>query len=558
MSTDGRPRTRAELRALREAAAAAEAAAAEESRAEADVAESAGPEPTPAVPEAGPAVPEPTPARAEEKTPGEDASDVIDPPDAISPPVLRADAADNARSDAASTPARRFSPFAFTLIAVLGVLAIVGGVFAAIGLTQGPRLSSVQADPQEAITLSGSRVILSANQPLEQIDPAQVTVTPEIPFTVDASGRTVGVRFSVPLDDDTEYTVTVEGVRGIGGGPASDLSTTIATPASQMYLLQRTDGDDTIWRTGIDGEAVPAFTHPRIGDFRAAGDTLVAVVEEDDVSRLLVIEPGAEPRELPLPGEGYVMGVQVSDRGGMVGVVYSDQGLTSDEGRASVLVTQPLDGSAEPTIMAVGGAEANIAEWQFVPDSSSVLFIDFDGALYVADVAAGSEPSPMGSALSIRGVERGTYTAIIQRGEGLLMRLDLADGAEEELAASDPDYGVPVAIEPFPGGTVQHVVSRDEQGLPTGQAIARVDDAGSAEILFEVGSDDTILQACPSPSGQYVAVTIAPDLVDNPFDDMLLALPERLETHLLDLRTGEPLVALAGFNISWCTSEPVL
>ena len=518
MSTDGQPRTRAELRALREAAAAAEVRA--------DATESAAPEPTSAAPEPAerPAAPAAAPAPA-------------------------------------STAARRIrrpGPFALTLLAVLGVLAIGGGVLAAIGLTQGPRLSSVQADPHEAIALSGSRVILSANQPLEQIDPAQVTVTPEVPFTVDASGRTVGVRFTVPLDDDTEYTVTVEGVRGIGGGPASDLSTTIATPASQMYLLQRTDGDDTIWRTGIDGEAVPAFTYPRISDYRADGDTLVAVVEEDDVSRLLVVEPGAEPRELPLPGDGYVMGVQVSDRGGMVGVVYSDRDLTADAGRASVLVTQQLSGASEPTIMEVGGAEANIAEWQFVPDSSSAVFIDFEGTLYVADVAAGGEPSPMGGALSIRGVERGTYTAIIERGDGMLMRLDLADGTEEELAASDPDYGVPVAIEPFPGGTVQHVVSRDELGLPTGQAIARVDDAGSAEILFEVGADDTILQACPSPSGQYVAVTIAPDLVDNPFDDMLLALPERLETHLLDLRTGEPLVALAGVNISWCTSEPVL
>ncbi|QTV80536.1 Ig-like domain-containing protein [Microbacterium sp. NIBRBAC000506063] len=99
----------------------------------------------------------------------------------------------------------------------MAVLALVGGALAVISLTQGPRLSEVQVDPAEAIVLSGSRVILTANQPLEAIDAEQVTVTPEIPFTVDATGRNVGVRFTVPLDDATEYTVTVAGVSGIGG-----------------------------------------------------------------------------------------------------------------------------------------------------------------------------------------------------------------------------------------------------------------------------------------------------------------------------------------------------
>lgn len=551
MSTDEEPtpRTRAEARALREAAGRAE---------ESDV--PAVPMPDTVVPALPIAVPGVGSAGPETRV-GQARGAVGERGRAVGEPGTAAAEPRTAAAESADAPAptrRRPSRFVLTIAAVIGALVIVGAVLAAVGLGQGPRLSGVNVDPAEAIELSGSRIILSTNQPLEAVDPARVTVTPEVPFTVDATGRTVGVRFTVPLDDATEYTVTVEGVRGIGGGPASDLSTSFTTPASEVLLLQRTSGDDTIWQTGLDGDATPVFTHPRINDFREADGALVVVVEEDDHSRVLVIAPGEDPRELPLPGTGYVSGVQVSDRGGIVGVVYSDADLTDTSGRASVLVTQPLTGAAEPSIVEVGGAEASIAEWQFVPDTASVLFIDFAGTLYVSDRASASDPSPMGMVLSIRGIERGTYTAIIQHTDGSLVRLNLEDGATEAFPASDPDFGAPVAIEPYPGGTIQHVINRDEIGLPLGQAVARVDDTGAATVLFEVGQDDTILQACPSPSGQYVAIAIAPDLVNNPFDDLLLALPERLETHVLDLRTGDEVVALSGFNISWCTSGPVL
>ncbi|QTV80537.1 hypothetical protein [Microbacterium sp. NIBRBAC000506063] len=90
---------------------------------------------------------------------------------------------------------------------------------------------------------------------------------------------------------------------------------------------------------------MPVFTHERINDFRETGDQLVVVVEEGDASKVLVIgKDGSEPRELALPGDGYVSAVQVSDRGSLVGFVYSDRDLTEVTGRASVLVTQPLSG----------------------------------------------------------------------------------------------------------------------------------------------------------------------------------------------------------------------
>ena len=449
--------------------------------------------------------------------------------------------------------------FLLALGAVMGILVLVGAGLGVVSLTQGPRITEVQVNPTEAIEASGSRVILTANQSLAAIDESQVTVEPAVPFTLDAAGRGIGIRFTVPLDDDTEYTVKVADAVGAGGGPSATLSTSFSTPASNIFLLRRdADGDDQIFRTDLTGEkAQPVFAADRINDFRATSSQLVVSVEEDEGSKLLVMDrDGQNPRELELPGVGYVGAIQVSDRGGLVGYSYSDKELSDTEGRASVLVTQSLSGDDEPVVTEVGDKEANIFVWQFVPDSAAVLFIDFDGALSLVDRTTDAGVQSLGLATTIQGISRGTYTAIVERLDGSVVELNLTDGSEVPLEASTPDYGSAITITPFPGGTLRHVVSRDENGLPIGQAVIRVDEEGAATPLVEVDSTDSILQACASPSGQYAAVVIAPDLADNPYDQMLLPLPENLETHLLDLRTGDEIVALTGFDASWCQTAP--
>ena len=460
--------------------------------------------------------------------------------------------------EAPHTPVSR-RRFALTLVAVLGVLVVVGTGLGIASLLQGPRISDVQVNAAQAIESSGSRVILTANQALADIDPAQVTVEPAVPFTVDASGRGVGVRFTVPLDDSTEYTIRVADAVGAGGGPKTTLTTSFTTPPSNIFLLRRdVEGKDKIFLTDLSGEkAVPVFEHDKINDFRATSTKLVVAVEEDEGSRLLVMDrDGKNPRELKLPGDGYVGAIQVSERGGLVGYSYSDKELSDTEGRASVLVTQSLTGDGDPQIIEVAGAEASVFVWQFVPDSAAVLFIDFDGALSLVDRSTDTGVQALGLAATIQGISRGTYTAIVERLDGAVVELNLADGSEQPLAASDPDYGIASSITPFPGGTLRHVVARDDEGLPIGQVVVRVDDDGAATPLVEVGSTDSILQACASPSGQYAAVVVAPDLANNAYDGMLLPLPENVETHLIDMASGKEIVALTGFDASWCQTAP--
>lgn len=555
MSTDDErpsaPRTRAEMRAAREVVARAEGAGSGSASGSASASGS------------GPGADTPTvDADARERpTSGVSAPGLEGDADAAAAPKPEParEPAPTPQSVRAPAHAPRRGRFGGGLVAAIAVFVLVGAGFGAVSLAQGPRISGVQVDPAQAIEAAGSRLVVTANLPLAALDGSKVSVEPAVPFTIDASGRDVGIRFSVPLDDETEYTVSIADAVGVGGGPTRTLTTSFTTPASSIFLLRRdASGNDTIFRTDLGGEnAVPVFSADRINDFRATSSRLVVAVEDDDGSKLLVMRrDGSGVRELPLPGTGYVRAIQVSDRGGLVGYSYSDRDLSDTEGRASVLVTQSLSGDDDPVIAEVGGEEASVFVWRFVPDTAAVLFVDFDGALSLIDRSTDAGARPLGLATTIQGVGRGTDTAIVERLDGSVVEVSLADGSETPLDPSSPDYGPATTITPFPGGTLRHVVARDANGIPTGQAIIRVDDEGAATPLIEVGPSDSILQACASPSGRYAAVVVAPDMTKNPYDQMLLPLPETLETRLIDLRTGDEMVALTGFDASWCRTAP--
>src|SRR5687768_10970869 len=119
---------------------------------------------------------------------------------------------------------RRSRAFLAAFAIVVGVLAAMRPAGAAASVAQGPRVTDVQVDPVAAAAASGSRLIVTTSQSLADVDASQVTVTPATPFSVDTSGRSVGVRFTLPLFDDTEYTVTFSDVQGLGGGPPATFS----------------------------------------------------------------------------------------------------------------------------------------------------------------------------------------------------------------------------------------------------------------------------------------------------------------------------------------------
>ncbi|MCX6502967.1 MAG: hypothetical protein NT132_11295 [Microbacterium sp.] len=437
---------------------------------------------------------------------------------------------------------------------VLGGLVVVGaGAGAAVAL-QGPRVTAEQFDPQAAITASGSRLILTTSQALADIDPSQVTVSPDIETTVATSGRAIGLRFALPLYDDTTYTVTITGVTGVGGGPAATITRTFHTPTLEVFMLSRGDDEDTIYRTGLTGtEAEPVFTHTHIEDFRATASALVVSVRtDDDLPALIVTDlAGEDARDLPLPGDGTgtVAELQSADRGDVIGYTYTDADMSADGAQASVLYTASVkraDADAAPTPIRVGEDAVSAASWRFVPDTDRILVLSFEGRLLLAP-PDGSDVVDLGDAAGIQGIARGSATAVIQRVDGLY-EVDLSDGTAEPLVTADGIDGYLGRVAPLPGGTtLQQFTSNDQT------AVYRVDADGAARAVFQAAGTDALLQTCVSPSGRYGAFLVQPDAADNPYRTGYdLPVPASVDTHVIDLDDGSTVSVLAAFAISWC------
>ncbi|MBD8022983.1 hypothetical protein [Microbacterium gallinarum] len=455
---------------------------------------------------------------------------------------------------------RRGRAFAGAFAIVVGVLAVFGLAGAAATVAQGPRVTQVQVDPAAAAAASGGRLIITTTQSLAEVDPSQVTVTPATPFAVDTAGRSVGIRFALPLWDDTEYTVEIADVTSLGGGPTAGITETFRTPAAQVELLQRGADGDTIFRTDLSGEnAEPVFTHPHIEDFRATWAHLVVSVRtEDDRAGLVMTDlDGANARELTLPGDGFVSNLQSADRGDTVGYTFSDAVLTADSGRESLLYTMSLrDPGAEPVEIAVEGADPRIAEWRFVPDTDSILLLSFDGSLLLTG-SEGEGATTLGTAMTIEGIARGSTEAIVERPDAMVS-IDLTDATEAPLVAATEDPGPVSTVTPLPdGSTIRTAAVLEPDGAPTGRtSVSLVSPDGSTRLLSEVADTDAVLQVCVSPSARYAAVLVAPDAVANSYDTYQLPLPERTETRILELADGNQVVALAGSSISWCQVPP--
>jgi hypothetical protein len=450
---------------------------------------------------------------------------------------------------------------------VVGLLAVLGLAGAAASVAQGPRVTDAYVDPAAAAAASGSRLIVTTTQSLAEIDASQVTITPATPFAVDTSGRSVGVRFTLPLWDDTEYTVTIDGVASLGGGPTATITESFRTPPAEVFLLQRgTNDGDLIYRTDLTGQnAVPVFRHPHIEDFRATGQHLVVSVRTDDDKAGLIVTDldGEHAHELPLPvedgGDGYVSNLQSADRGERIGYTFSDAHLDADSGRESRLFTASLaDPDADPVAIEIEGADPRVAEWRFVPDTDSILLLSFDGSLMLtgSDAAAGA-PTALGAAMTIQGIARGSSEAVVDRVDQASV-IDLTDASEQQLVTPDVDLGGTSSVTPLPdGSTIRTAAVLDGDGMPTGRtSVARVGADGATTMLTEIGETDAVIQVCVSPSARYVALLLAPDAVSNAYDTYQLPLPARPQTRILQVDDGEPVVALNGAAISWCQVPP--
>jgi hypothetical protein len=472
------------------------------------------------------------------------------------------------RSRRASSRRRRGRAFAVTLVAVVAVLGVLGVGGAVASSVQGPRVTAVQVDPQAAVAASGSRLIVTTNQSLQKISPSQVQITPAAQFTVDTAGRSAGVRFTLPLHEDTRYTVRVRDVAGLGGGPATTITETFRTPRLSLYLLRRGAGTDTIYRTNLASDALtPVYTHSHIEDFRATSDHLVvSVLDAHQHGQLLVTDlNGTHARPLRLPGVGNVTNMQSADRGDLIGYEWTDAMLGTPTSRENALYTISLRAptGTPPSRVAVPGKDPRVADWRFVPDTDAILVLPYTGRMLLT-ASTGKDATDLGAGVDIEGIARGSSVAVVQRADGLFA-IDLSTGKQRPLPKATTADGALVrgseghvaAIPGIGAGTVRLFTRLGAGDVDEGTTAYRVTDAGRATPIFHVSGADAVMQTCVSPSARYAAILVDVDVVTDSYDTYLAPMPKHLVTQIVELSSGRVVRQYRGFAASWCQLSPV-
>lgn len=435
-------------------------------------------------------------------------------------------------------------------VAVLVALAVVASVAAFV---QGPRVTGVLADADASTRANGTRVLFTANVPLAAVDESQVMIEPHTPFSVDTSGRSVGVRLDAPLQHNTEYTFTVTGVTAVSGGPSSEFTTTLQTPRGDILLLERDpEGLDRIYRMSLDGsETTTVVEHEQIEDFRSTDrGALVSVSDAPGTTRLMLVRDD-EVVDVALPGTGRLSRLQVADVGDQFGFVWTSAGGEQAESFDSRMFIGDLaDPAADPQLVDWGDLDARVTEFRLIARSTSVLAVNSAQQLVLADTSSDGEATLLGSALWIDDIARSTLSALLRTEDGP-RRIDLQDGALSPVDTA-PDLGTPFSAEDLGDrGVLRTYLDFDDEGRLAQQLVVIDSPSGESTVVAEIEPDDALVQVCAAPAGDRVAIAVAPQIASNALDDHLMPIPGRVETRFLALDTGEA-VTVPGFAASWC------
>ena len=434
------------------------------------------------------------------------------------------------------------SEFRRTFAVVIVALVVACGVLFAVSATQGPKLSSSQADVA-AGTLQQLRLV--ANQPVASVTPEQVSVEPAAPFTVDTSGAVIAVRFTRALDYATDYTVTVSGVRSPLREVTSTLTQTFSTGAPTLFYLKRDPAGDSIYRAGLHGaDRTVVYTADGIQEFAVTGGAL-AVVTLDGVLSIVGSDGGVET--VPLPAEGTISLLHASDSGSTLGFV-----LNSDDFVRTLFTIDLASGRELAPVLNLTGEPQHVLDWQFVPGTESLIAQDIDRSVTV--VTPGQPPLPLGDYLTLSHVSADGAVLTASDAFGFVT-LGVADLDEQRIEPS-PVTGV----RPF-GGEVQaladgmllqHVVVYNDSSARFDDYLV-TDDGTSASIVFgRVGSPGSILSFQVSPNEQYVAIEIDPNVSTSVADGYSAnPRPASVTTLIVAIATGSVISSFEGFDLSW-------
>ena len=280
------------------------------------------------------------------------------------------------------------------IVAIIGL--IIG--LAALLLWLSPRV--IEPDPEE-VTLSALKpLVITLNRPVSPDSvPAHFFISPDVPGTLDVSGRQIIFQPDEPFDYDRTYTVSLSpGIRGSNGLPGLVGATlTYVVEEPHLLFLREVDGRSNLWRRGPDGVLHQLTDEPAgVWDFESAPDgqgiLFSSLGPDGSADLVLLASDGSRDVVLECPDERCISG-QWQPGGPLI--AFERIPLAEDANNtAEVWLLDTSNGALEPAIESNAlsetgllGRENNSPRWStdgrylalFHPDARVVLIRDLVG-----------------------------------------------------------------------------------------------------------------------------------------------------------------------------------
>jgi hypothetical protein len=449
-------------------------------------------------------------------------------------------------------------------VIVVAALLVLSGLLGMANSMQGPRLTSAEINGQGAISRAGQRLVLHANQPVASVDPAEITITPELPFTASTSGNDITVTLDEMLRYDVEYSVSVD-AKSLYSGASSTLEYTFTTPDIPIYSLIRDMGSeagdepDRIVRNSLSGAEPSAdvFTAPRIQEYAVSGSLLAVVVLDDDDRTSLVVRDLSSGVDLDIyvPKAGAIRYLKSSGASGLFGFTVAGQSVADGSTTpTTVFVYDPTtpNGRARE-VTGFGGAEIPAVAWAFVPGTTSTVIQDYEQQLYLVDTTTDASPSPLGRHTEVLGFVPGTAELVVS---------DLEVSTRIDLSAAETTTFTPHIAEVdrsyYPGKRlilnddndyIQEFDVPDKQFQYSTSTLNLVDSSGTREI-YRPAPTTRIRNVCLSPNGTVAAVETFADNKQDDYPNVPSYLA--MTTYFVDLVTLETTRSVNGWMPDWC------
>ncbi|MDR6504646.1 hypothetical protein [Arthrobacter oryzae] len=352
----------------------------------------------------------------------------------------------------------------------------------------------------------------------------------------------------------------------------SALEGTAGTAGFELYTLERDTGFDNAGKKKPDavrgtniadsGDGAVILTAPRIQEYAALPTVLAAVtINDDDTSSLEIVHlSGGQETLVPLPGAGKVELLHAASKN-LIGFAFSSA-PPSQQHWKTLFVYDTTDPSTPPReIHGPDGKPVSVLEWDFVPDTFSLVVQNASGAMFLVDALRTGKPAPLGLHAEFRGFIPGTREIYVVDASSdptdklaKNLSIDLSNGTVRPLdlkAVVRSDRSWPGATVLLNGsGRYAQSISENTAGKVT--SVLTATDATGSETLFQPDPAWSRIDGyCLSPDGKFMAVeATAPEGTADRYPVLPAHSPMR--TEIIELDTGRHTRTLAGFLPSWC------